>query len=210
MTNTHARIPKHRSKIRSLMLHSLGFVTGDPSIKISYPYLFHPGLQVTVNEPGDAKWIYLMLPLTRGSLITDIKIAHQRTGLQSRVALVRLVEQREPVSATVIHDEVIDKSTPSSCIINSSCRAIVNNSTLLKVCMDFANRDDMIEFGSVEICYIPDYMAPQEKKKKNVSREAGDMVDTYLFNSEHTLNMHRPTLAELFMKKKRKEKHLIE
>ncbi|NLJ00387.1 MAG: hypothetical protein GX371_04450 [Bacteroidales bacterium] len=192
MANTRARIPKQSAKVRSLMLHSLGFITGDPSIKVSYPYLFHPGLQVTVNEPGDAKWIYLMLPITRGSLITDIKIAHHRTGIQSRVTLVRLVEQREPVSATVIHDEAIDKAIPSTCVINSTCRVVVNNSTLLKVCMNFANTDDMIEFGSVEICYIPDYMAPHEKKKKDkkVSKEAEEMVATYLFSNHRALNMH--------------------
>jgi len=80
------------------------------------------------------------------------------------------------------------------------------------VCMNFANTDDMIEFGSVEICYIPDYMAPHEKKKKDkkVSKEAEEMVATYLFNNHRALNMHRPTLAELFMKKKRKEKQFLE
>ena len=142
MAKTRAHNTKHLTGTRSLMLHSLGFVTGDPSIKISYPYLFHPGLQVTVNEPGNAKWIYLMLPITRGSLITDIKIAHHRTGIQSRVTLVRLVEQHEPVSATVIHDEAIDKAIPSTCVINSTCRVVINNNTLLKIYINFTNKNN--------------------------------------------------------------------
>ena len=35
------------------MLHALGLVTGDPTIRISSPFVFHPGVQITVSEPGD-------------------------------------------------------------------------------------------------------------------------------------------------------------
>lgn len=193
------------------MLHSIGFVTGDPSIKIGYPYVFHPGLQVTVTEPGDAKWIYLMLPIEKGSLITDVKIAHHRTGLGSRVSLLRLVEQREPIAATVIHDDAIEKTIPTTSVIALSCQVVVKNSILLKVCMEFSNTDDMIEFGSVEICYIPDYVSLSERKKKDKGASKQSMVsdETYLFNGDYSLNAHRPTLAELFMKKRRKENQFL-
>ena len=204
MTGTRAHNIKNLRRMRSLMLHSLGFVTGDPSIKISYPFLFHPGLQVTVDKPGNSKWIYLMLPIDRGSLITDIRIAHHRTGLQSHVTLVRLIEQREPISAKIVHDEPIEKTIPSTCVIGSTCHVVVNSSILLKVCMDFANTDDMIEFGSVEIRYIPDYASFLEKKKKDKKASKGLMTstETYQFSSNHSLNTHRPTLVELFMRKK--------
>ena len=69
------------SKTESLMLHGIGFVTGDPTINLGYPYISHPGMQVTVNEPGDSKWIYMMLPVVSGSLITDIKISYHRVGI---------------------------------------------------------------------------------------------------------------------------------
>lgn len=212
MAKTRAHNTKHLTGTRSLMLHSLGFVTGDPSIRIGYPYVFHPGLQITVNEAGDSKWIYLMLPVDKGSLITDIKVAHHRTGFQSRVTLLRLVEQCEPVTAMVVHDETIEKTIPSTCVISSACQVVVNHSVLLKVCMKFANTDDMIEFGSVEICYIPDYVSLSERKKKDKGASKQSMVsaETYLFNGDYSLNAHRPTLAELFMKKRRKENQFLE
>ncbi|HSH67120.1 MAG TPA: hypothetical protein VLB84_15335 [Bacteroidia bacterium] len=139
------------------MMHGVGFVTGDPTIELSYPFTLHPGMQVTVTEPGDSKWIYMMLPLEMGSLITDIKIAHHRTGLNSYISLIRLIEQKEPISATVIYNEKFTNDIPSTCVISSGCSTIVNKSILLKVCMNFASKDDIIEIGSVEIRYIPTY-----------------------------------------------------
>lgn len=209
MDNSYYPIPKKLlSRKQSLMLHALGFVTGDPSIRIDYPYVFHPGLRVRVSEPGDSKWIYMMLPVSKGSLITDIKIAYHRTGLQSHVTLVRLVEQREPVSATVVHNEEIRKTIPATCVIGSACRVVVNNSIMLKVCMDFASADDMIELGSVEVCYIPEYTSQAEYKRKeakNVAYHKEEFIPG-LFNGSHTLNLQRPSLIELFLQKKKKKK----
>ena len=143
------------SKTESLMLHGIGFVTGDPTINLGYPYIFHPGMQITVNEPGDSKWIYMMLPVVSGSLITDIKISYHRVGIDNRILFVRLVEQGEPISATIVHDDKLQTGLFTSGIIQSSCRVLVKNSILLKVCLEFQNTDDMIEFGQVEIKYIP-------------------------------------------------------
>lgn len=143
------------SKTQSLMLHGIGFVTGDPTINLGYPYIFHPGMHITVNEPGDSKWIYMMLPVVSGSLITDIKISYHRVGIDNRILFVRLVEQGEPISATIVHDDKLQTGLFTSGIIQSSCRVLVKNSILLKVCLEFQNIDDMIEFGQVEIKYIP-------------------------------------------------------
>lgn len=209
MDNTYSHIPKKLlSRTQSLMLHALGFVTGDPSIRIDYPYVFHPGLQVTVSEPGDSKWIYMMLPVTRGSLITDIKIAHHRTGIQSHITLVRLVEQREPIFATVVHNEIIEKTVPVTCVIGSACRVVVNHSILLKVCMDFASTDDMIELGSVEVRYIPEYASLPEYKKKEINKAVYHKEEPVasLFNSSYSLNLQRPSLVELFLQKTRKKR----
>lgn len=209
MDNRFNPIPKKLlSRKQSLMLHALGFVTGDPSIRIDYPYVFHPGLRVRVNEPGDSKWIYMMLPVGKGSLITDIQIAYHRTGIQSHVTLVRLVEQREPVSATVVYNEEIKKTIPATCIIGSACHVVVNNSILLKVCMDFANTDDLIELGSVEVCYIPEYTSQAEYKRKEAKKVSYQKEEPIagLLNGSHSLNLQHPSLAELFLQRKKKKK----
>lgn len=208
MDNRNGHISrKLLSKRESLMLHSLGFVTGDPSIKIDYPYVLHPGLQVTVSEPGDAKWIYMMLPISRGSLITNIKIAHHRIGLQSHIMLIRLVEQREPIFATVVHNEVIEETVPDTSIIATSCRVVVENSILLKVCMNFASTDDMIELGMVEVSYIPHYtslLRPKKRGVKSVFQKEEPLSG--LLSSSPSLNLQRSLLMELFPTKKRKKK----
>lgn len=211
MSNTNKHISKKLlAQRQSLMLHGLGFVTGDPSIRINYPYSQSPGIQVTTTEPGDSKWIYMMLPVTKGSLITDINIAHHRTGIQSHISLIRLVEQQEPISATVVHNGVIEKTVPSICIIGTSCQVVVNRSLMLKVCMDFFDTDDTIELGSVEVRYIPGYAAlPEQEKQETVASYKREELITGLFNGSPVMNSRRPSFQELFIPKKRKKKAIF-
>lgn len=189
------------SKRKSLLMHGVGFVTGDPTIELSYPFTFHPGMQVTVTEPGDSKWIYMMLPLEMGSLITDIKIAHHRTGLNSYISLIRLIEQKEPISATVIYNEKFTNDIPSTCVISSGCSTIVNKSILLKVCMNFASKDDIIEIGSVEIRYIPNYATLSSIDKNERIEEEQEQIFKFNGISKET---EKPFLLELFSQRKKK------
>lgn len=208
MDNATKHIPKKLwAKQQSLMLHGLGFVTGDPTIRIKYPYLYLPGIQVSTTEAGDSKWIYMMLPVTKGSLITDINIAHHRTGIQSHISLIRLVEQQEPVSATVVHNGVIEKTVSSTCIIGTSCQVVVNRSLMLKICIDFFDTDDTIELGSVEIRYIPEYVAlPEQKKQAIATGHKREEFMTDLFKDSPVMSTQRPSFTELFLPKKRKKK----
>lgn len=157
-------------KHKCLMLHGLGFTSGDSTVKISYPFTFHPGVQVTVTEPGNAKWLYMMLPLSKGDLITEIRVAYY-SGSRSRISFIRLVEQREPVAAAMLHERKMPEEMPSMSEASTSCRVVVNKSVLLKVCLDFVSTNDMIEIGSVEVKYIPEYNTLQdsEKKKEKIS-----------------------------------------
>lgn len=203
-----ALMHKHFSKRscqnpQTLLLHAIGFVTGDPTIRIGYPFLFHPGVQVTVTEPGDAKWVYMMLPVPKGSLLTGIKVAHHRTGIQSHISHIRLVEQREPVAAEVVHDDRLEQSIPSSYVISSPCHVIAKKSMLLKICMEFSNTDDMIEFGAVEVQYIPDFEPVDINDDKNKKRKEDTLI--YKFNGKHSDNANQPILANLFSQTKRKQ-----
>lgn len=204
----YKHIPKKiLSKTESLMLHAIGFVSGDPSVRINYPYLYHPGLNVTVTKASDAKWIYMMLPVTQGSLITDINIAHRRSAVFSHISMIRLVEQREPTSATVLFDKYIDHTVPTTSIVGASCRVVVKNSIMLKVCMDFVDTNDEIELGSVEVRYIPDYMTlpPHLRKEiEEVHHEKEWLAD--LLNTKTSMNSERPSLMDLILQKKGKRK----
>lgn len=202
MANKH--FFKRSSQIpQTLMLHAIGFVTGDPTIRIGYPFLFHPGVQITVTEPGEAKWVYLMLPVPKGSLLTEIKVAYHLSGIQSRISHIRLVEQREPVTAEVIHDDKIAENIPSISVISSACHVIAKKSMLLKICMEFTNTDDMIEFGAIEVQFIPNYEfvnLPDERDKK---RKEDTLI--YKFNGKHAVNEAQPTLTNLFFQSIKKK-----
>lgn len=206
MAHFRNHFPKKSSQgVQTLMLHSLGFVTGDPTIRIGYPFVFHPGVQVTVTEPGDAKWVYMMLPVPKGSLITEIKVAFHRSGIQNYISHIRLVSQREPVTAEVVHDDKIETDSSSISVARSSCHVVVNKSIMLKICMKFANTDDMIEFGSVEIDHVPDY-------QKNLFTEEEDKAsqeDTQIYKYYNKQLEKQPSLVDLFFQKKRKKQFLI-
>ena len=190
------------SKTESLMLHGIGFVTGDPTINLGYPYISHPGMQVTVTEPGDSKWIYMMLPVVSGSLITDIKISYHRVGIDNRILFVRLVEQREPISATIVHDDKLKTEQSSSGIIQSSCRVLVKKSILLKVCIDFQNIDDMVEIGLVEVKYIPAFEEITGMKRRFM-REKDSLTSEH--NGNNTEKEYSPSLSELILTKLNKK-----
>ena len=121
--------------------------------------------------------------------------------------LIRLVEQREPIFATVVHNEAIEKTIPDTSVITSSCRVLVDNSILLKVCMNFASTDDMIELGMVEVSYIPHYASLLRQKKGEVKTEfQGEDSLAGLFSANPSLNLNRSLLMKLFLQKKEKKK----
>jgi len=189
---------------QTLMLHGLSLVTGDPSIHISYPFLFHPGVQITVNDPGDEKWVYMTLPMSRGCLIQEIEVAYHRTGIQSYITNIRLIEQQGTIAADVVHDEVIEQTLPSIFTIKSVCNVLVKSSMLLKICMQFANTEDMIEFGSIEVKYIP-----QNGSLKNINKEQRKRTERDPYTASHIynslVNRRIPTLAEIFFFKQRRK-----
>ena len=192
---------------QTLMLHSLGLVSGDPTIRIGYPFVFHPGVQVTVTEPGDAKWVYMMLPIPKGSLITEIKVAYHCTDILSHITHIRLVEQREPMAAEVIYNEIITNAIPSIGVIKSECHVTVKRSPILKICMAFTSTETMIEFGGVEVEYFPDHER-QSLSDVDADKKRKEEMLIYKFNKKQSINESQPTLVDLFFQTRKKKKFL--
>lgn len=161
---------KKNLRAKSLMLHGIGFVSGDPTVRIGYPFVYHPGVKVTVSEQGEAKWIYMAIPLCKGDLISGIKVAYRNHGMSSGISLLRIVEQSEPVSATVVHNVELDRNTAGFTVFSSPCNIIVNSSAMLKLCMDFGDASDVIEIGSVEVRFIPGYADTTEQEDSKQSQ----------------------------------------
>ena len=153
---------------KCLMLNGMGFATGDPSIKINPPFVFHPGTRVTVTEPGNAKWIYIPLPLCKGDLITGISVVYNKSDINTDITQVRMVEQESPTSGTVAYSRKTNCEATGVLTLNGSCKVEVKTSVLLNLCLDFASAADMIELGAVEIRYIPEYTLPEVENESSL------------------------------------------
>jgi hypothetical protein len=94
--------------METIWLSPTGFVTGDPTLQISYPFLSHPGTVVTCTAPGDLKWVSMGLRLPPNAKIEDVIISYEVSSPGSFISQIRLADMTTPDHATVLHDD----STP--------------------------------------------------------------------------------------------------
>ena len=196
-----------------LMLHGIGFVSGDPTIKLEYPYVQHTGMRVSVTEPGKVKWLYMMLPLSKGSLIKEVNISCHCTNTLSRITHLRLVEQGEPTTATLLHDSVLGEEIfhTNYVTIRTNCDVTVKNSILLKLCLNFLDTDDLIEIGSVAIKYVPAYDQIDETEKMEEQFRDANLYERLQRNTikrDKTKANYFSGFLQMFFSKKIKERHI--
>src|SRR5229473_8259455 len=97
-------------------LSPTGYVTGDPTLQISYASVSHPGTIVTCTSPGDLKWVSIGLPLPQNITIDQVTVCYELSNAQSFISQVRLVEMTTPNLAVVRHDDATDlKSMSPTC-----------------------------------------------------------------------------------------------
>jgi hypothetical protein len=138
--------------MKSLMLNGIGFVTGDPTLKLNYPFVSHVGFQINASATGDLKWVSMMLPLNKGEIVNGIRITYRNTNVRSFISQIRLVELVSSNTAIVRHDDGTDLlSTVSTTATSAVSNLQVNGSILLMLRLNFGNIADMIEIGAVEI-----------------------------------------------------------
>lgn len=94
--------------MKTIWLSPTDFVTGDPSLAISYPFASHPGTIITCTQPGDLKWVAMGLRLPENVKIDEIILCYQVANAQSFISQIRLTEMCEPNQALVIHDDPTD------------------------------------------------------------------------------------------------------
>src|SRR5262245_59865343 len=104
--------------MQNIWMSPTDYVTGDPTLVISYPFMAHPSTIVTCTAPGNFKWIWLGLRLPPNASIEAITICYQisnpnpQISPQSFISQVRLLEMGTPDKVTVRHDDPTDlKST---------------------------------------------------------------------------------------------------
>lgn len=135
-----------------LWLSPTDFVTGDKSLRISYPSVTHPAVEIKTTTPGDLKWIYLGLRVPPDHDIHSIHVCYQLSNSRSFISQVRLVEMQTPDQAVVRHDDATDLlSTTPTCYRSPVVAFRPGAAVLLALRLNFEKIADTITLGAIGV-----------------------------------------------------------
>jgi hypothetical protein len=134
----------------TIWLSPTGFISGDPTLQISYPFVSHPGTVITCTAPGDLKWISIGLHLLPDAIIEDIIVSYELSSSQSFISQVRLTDMTAPNSATVLHDDPTPlKSTTTGTYTSHTGGLRAAGAATVHLRLNFQNVHDEIRLGPV-------------------------------------------------------------
>ena len=138
--------------MQTIWLSPAGFVTGDPTLRVNYPFVSHPSTIVSCTAPGDFKWISMGLRLPPDSQIDEVVICYEVSNVRSFIAQVRLAEITTPDRATVIHDDParLTSTTPTS-YASTVAGVVPSGAVTLQLRLNFQDASDEILLGAVGI-----------------------------------------------------------
>ena len=138
--------------MQTIWLSPTNYVTGDPTLRMSYPFASHPSTIVTCMTPGDFKWISMGLRLPANVQIKQVIICYEVTNSRSFIAQTRLAEMTTPDHANVVHDDPthLTSTTPTS--YNSAISGLIpTGAVTLELRLDFQHTNDEILLGAVGV-----------------------------------------------------------
>lgn len=138
---------------KTLWISATDFVTGDPTLQISYPYVQHPGVEITATETGDFKWVNLGLRLPPCSEIKAVRVCYQLSDPGSFISQVRLTKMQTPERAVVLRDFGNGfRGTSPFCFFQEVDPPIhPEGAVTLALRLNFTNRSDKITLGAIGI-----------------------------------------------------------
>src|SRR5215471_401034 len=110
---------------KTIWLSPTEYVTGDPSLEISYPFVSHPSTIVSCTAPGDFKWVSMGLRLPPDAQIGEVIICYEVSNARSFISQVRLVEMTTPDHAAVIHDDPTDLTSTTPATYSSAVSGLI-------------------------------------------------------------------------------------
>jgi hypothetical protein len=140
--------------METIWLSTTGFVTGDPTLKISYPFVSHPGVVVTCTAPGDLKWVSMGLLVPPNAKIENVIIAYEVSSPQSFISQIRLAEMTTPDHASVLHDDPTPLQSTSPTSYTSHVGGLATEGAVtLGLRLNFQNTSDEIRLGAVGVTF---------------------------------------------------------
>ena len=106
-------------------------------------------LRVTTTAAGDLQWLALPLSVPIGSTITGITICYELSNAASFISQIRLSEENEPPTATIIHDDGTDLVSTDGVCTESVSNVEVGGAITLGLRLNFASTSDTISIGAI-------------------------------------------------------------
>ncbi len=138
--------------MQTVWLSPTNYVTGDPTLRVSYPFASHPSTVITCTSPGGLKWISMGLRLPPNVQIDQVIICYELTNSSSFIAQTRLAEMTTPDQANVVHDDPthLTSTTPTS-YSSATSGLIPTGAVTLELRLDFQHTNDEILLGAVGV-----------------------------------------------------------
>lgn len=138
--------------MQTIWLGPTNFVTGDPTLRVSYPFVSHPSTIVSCTAPADFKWISMGLRLPPDVQIEAVTVCYQLSNARSFISQVRLVEMTTPDRAIVVHDDPTHLTSTAPATYSSAVPELVPSGALmLELRLNFQNTSDEILLGAAGV-----------------------------------------------------------
>lgn len=137
---------------KTLWISPTDWVSGDPTLRISYPYAAHLATEITATAPGDLKWVFLALRLPACTEITALRVCYQVSNSRSSISQVRLTEMKTPEQALVRHDDPTHLTgVDPTCYVSEVANLRAEGALTLALRLNFGRRTDKIVLGAVGV-----------------------------------------------------------
>jgi len=128
------------------------FVTGDNTLKITYPQGPNSDTVITCPSTGNKKWISMALRLPQEVSIEQLFICYKVANKNSYISHTLLQESKEPGQSTNLYHDPTDLKATASSIHQSDVGGVVPSSAVtLFLRLEFQNANDKIMLGAVGV-----------------------------------------------------------
>jgi hypothetical protein len=138
--------------MQTIWLSPTNYVTGDPTLRVSYPFASHPSTIVTCTTPGDFKWVSMGLRLPPNVQIEQVIICYEVSNSCSFISQTRLAEMTTPDHANVVHDDPTHLTSTRPTSYNSAISGLIpTGAVTLELRLNFQHTNDEILLGAVGV-----------------------------------------------------------
>ena len=128
------------------------WITGEPSLNVSYPQFAHPDTAITSAQQGAGRWVYLSLPLPSGTKVDAVTVCYDLDEPTTFISQTRLTDMKTPDFATVVFDDPTDQTSTTPTCYSLKTKVVTQNGLALQLLLDIkGDNKAAIHLGSVGV-----------------------------------------------------------